>query len=94
MRPGPERGGELFDFKKENQAENILYLERSGSPEQAVRREICLWYVIQDLMKLQDTSGLSGQGEEGRPLTHSAWHSLWPQGPETVLWDRTGGQLL
>lgn len=69
MRPGPERGGELFDFKKENQAENILYLERSGSPEQAVRGEICLWYVIQDLMKLQDASGRSGQGEKGGPHT-------------------------
>lgn len=54
-------------FKKENQAENTLRLERSGSPEQAVRREICLWYVIQDLMKLQDESGHSGQGERQRP---------------------------
>lgn len=40
VRPGPERRKELFDFKKENQAENTLYLERSGSAEQAVRGEI------------------------------------------------------
>lgn len=46
MRPGPERRKELFDFKKENQAENTLYLERSGSAEQAVMGEMCLWYVI------------------------------------------------
>lgn len=32
-----------------------------------VRGEMCLWYVIQDLMKLQDASGSSGQGKKGGP---------------------------
>lgn len=58
-------------LRKENQAENILYLEHSGSPEQAVGREICLWYVIQNLMKLQDASGRSGQGEKDRGPSHT-----------------------